>query len=208
MKELENALLLPLENILKKVLLRVIDNFSKDNKTPLEIKLNSIADLIGYFGLENAVVALIALVIRIIIEYIVGGESFEFAGLIKKILIIIILCVSIIVVAIPEGLPSAITLSLSFSIQKLMDNNNLVRRMHACETMGGANIICTHKTGTLTKNLMVVTRIVTSNESIEVSPENEEQQIEKKKGQKILKVRNEHNTIIQNDEYWDILIRQ
>ena len=55
---------------------------------------------------------------------------------------------------------------------------------------------------------MVVTRIVTSNESIEVSPENEEQQIEKKKGQKILKVRNEHNTIIQNDEYWDILIRQ
>ena len=193
------------EHSQKGIIRGVIDNSSEDNKTPLEIKLNSIADLIGYFGLGSAVVTLIALVIRMIIEYTVGGESFDFAGFIKKILIIIILCVSIIVVAIPEGLPLAVTLSLSFSIKKLMDNNNLVRRMHACETMGGANIICTDKTGTLTKNLMVVTRIVTSNESIEVSSESEEQQIEKKKGQKILKVRNEHNTIIQNDEYWDIV---
>ena len=51
------------------------------------------------------------------------------------------LCVSIIVVAIPEGLPLAVTLSLAFSIKKLMDQNNLVRKMHACETMGGANYI-------------------------------------------------------------------
>ena len=60
-----------------------------------------------------------------------------------KILNIIMLCVSIIVVAIPEGLPLAVTLSLAFSIKKLMDQNNLVRKMHACETMGGANYICT-----------------------------------------------------------------
>ena len=76
-----------------------------------------------------------------------------------EILNIILLCVSIIVVAIPEGLPLAVTLSLAFSIRKMMDKQNLVRKMHACETMGGANIICTDKTGTLTKNEMTVTKI-------------------------------------------------
>ena len=79
----------------------------------------------------------------------------------KNILDIIILCISIIVVAIPEGLPLAVTLSLAFSIKKLMDYNNLVRKMHACETMGGANYICTDKTGTLTKNEMSVYKVLT-----------------------------------------------
>ena len=79
----------------------------------------------------------------------------------KNILDIIILCISIIVVAIPEGLPLAVTLSLAFSIKKLMDYNNLVRKMHACETMGGANYICTDKTGTLTRNEMSVNKILT-----------------------------------------------
>ena len=79
----------------------------------------------------------------------------------KKILDIIILCISIIVVAIPEGLPLAVTLSLAFSIKKMMDYNNLVRKMHACETMGGANYICTDKTGTLTKNEMSVFQVLT-----------------------------------------------
>jgi magnesium-transporting ATPase (P-type) len=82
-------------------------------------------------------------------------------GLAKQILYIIILCVSIIVVAIPEGLPLTVTLSLAFSIKKTMDYNNLVRKMHACETMGGANYICTYKTGTLTKNEMSVFQVLT-----------------------------------------------
>ena len=81
----------------------------------------------------------------------------------KNILDIIILCISIIVVAIPEGLPLAVTLSLAFSIKKLMDYNNLVRKMHACETMGGANYICTDKTGTLTKNEMSVFKAISLN---------------------------------------------
>ena len=80
---------------------------------------------------------------------LIGGE----------ILNIVLLVVSIIVVAIPEGLPLAVTLALAFSIRKMMDKQNLVRKMHACETMGGANIICTDKTGTLTKNEMTVTKI-------------------------------------------------
>ena len=81
----------------------------------------------------------------------------------KNILDIIILCISIVVVAIPEGLPLAVTLSLAFSIKKMMDHNNLVRKMHACETMGGANYICTDKTGTLTKNEMSVFEVLTGN---------------------------------------------
>ena len=86
----------------------------------------------------------------------------------KNILDIIILCISIIVVAIPEGLPLAVTLSLAFSIKKMMDNNNLVRKMHACETMGGANYICTDKTGTLTRNEMSVFKILTGNNEFQL----------------------------------------
>ena len=62
--------------------------------------------------------------------------------------------ITILVVAIPEGLPLAVTLSLAFSVNKMMKDNNLVRRLQACETMGGANIICSDKTGTLTRNEM------------------------------------------------------
>ncbi len=59
--------------------------------------------------------------------------------------------------AIPEGLPLAVTLSLAFSVNQMLNDNNLVRKMEACETMGGANNICSDKTGTLTKNEMTVT---------------------------------------------------
>ena len=95
----------------------------------------------------------------------------------KNILDIIILCISIIVVAIPEGLPLAVTLSLAFSIKKLMDYNNLVRKMHACETMGGANYICTDKTGTLTKNEMNVFKILTGENVIQLA-QNLEMEVE------------------------------
>lgn len=73
-----------------------------------------------------------------------------------NILRIILLCVAIIVVAIPEGLPLAVTLSLAFAISKMQKENNLVRSMTSCETMGSANYVCTDKTGTLTQNLMKI----------------------------------------------------
>ena len=87
--------------------------------------------------------------------YLIDNYS-VWSGIWKDIFQCVILCITIIVVAIPEGLPLAVTLSLSFSVKKMMDDNNLVRHMPACETMGGANYICTDKTGTLTRNKMHV----------------------------------------------------
>ena len=72
----------------------------------------------------------------------------------RDIIRIFIIGVVVVVVSIPEGLPLAVTITLAFSIKKMLRDNNFVRRMEACETMGGANYICTDKTGTLTKNEM------------------------------------------------------
>ena len=204
-----NAIVIAIgEHSQKGIIRGTIDNAQENNKTPLEIKLNKIADLIGYFGLGSAVITLIVSVIQMIVRYI-KNKKFNFGDMVKKILNIIILCVSIIVVAIPEGLPLAVTLSLAFSIKKLMDNNNLVRKMHACETMGGANVICTDKTGTLTQNLMFATRLITSNQRIEIPQTIEIDDISvKKKGQNIdinKKIREEHSKIIENEEYWDCI---
>ena len=189
----------------KGIIRGTIDNAQEDNKTPLENKLNDIADMIGYFGLGSAILTFIALSIQMLYRYLTK-EEFTFPDMIKKVLTIIILCVSIIVVAIPEGLPLAVTLSLAFSIKKLMDNNNLVRKMHACETMGGANIICTDKTGTLTLNLMSVTNIVTSDEVIKVPTSIKVENLNlKKQGDLSGKLRAEHSELFENEDYWDTL---
>lgn len=65
--------------------------------------------------------------------------------------------ITVLVVAIPEGLPLSVTLSLAFSVKRMLKDQNLVRKLEACETMGGANMICSDKTGTLTMNLMTLT---------------------------------------------------
>lgn len=77
------------------------------------------------------------------------------------------MAVSIIVVAVPEGLPLAVTIALAYSVGKMKDENNLVRYLQACETMGGADNICSDKTGTLTKNLMTVTRIFVQERTVD-----------------------------------------
>ena len=196
-------------NSQKGIIRSTIDNAQEDNKTPLEMKLDKIADLIGYFGLGSAIVTFIALVIRAIIEYARGSEVFTWGYLFKKVLHVVILCVAIIVVAIPEGLPLAVTLSLAFSIKKLMDNNNLVRKMHACETMGGANYICTDKTGTLTQNLMFITRFVTSHDRIEIKQNEETGDIgvksKKKNVENQTRIRQDYTEIIENEKYWEAL---
>ena len=127
----------------------------------------------------------------------------------KNILDIIILCISIIVVAIPEGLPLAVTLSLAFSIKKLMDYNNLVRKMHACETMGGANYICTDKTGTLTKNEMSVFKVLTGNNEIELKQNLNVEEVGRLGTERInadveKQIRENHEKYF-GEQYWEIL---
>ena len=72
----------------------------------------------------------------------------------------VMIAVTLIVVAVPEGLPMAVTLSLAYSMRRMLKTNNLVRKMHACETMGAVTVICTDKTGTLTQNRMTVYEMV------------------------------------------------
>ena len=74
------------------------------------------------------------------------------------------MAVTLIVMAVPEGLPMAVTLSLALNMRRMLKTNNLVRKMHACETMGAITVICTDKTGTLTQNRMTVSQMLMQDE--------------------------------------------
>lgn len=118
------------------------------------MKLEKIARDIGFFGLGAALIIFIVLLIRLLVE---GGKEDWIKGssfYLKEVLYYFLIAITILVVAIPEGLPLAVTLSLAVSVSKMMEDKCLVRQLASCETMGGANIICSDKTGTLTKNEM------------------------------------------------------
>lgn len=124
--------------------------------TPLQEKLEVMAGQIGKLGLGVAVITFFALTINWAVnEYGNKKSDFQFKQLLS-LLDFFIIGVTIVVVAVPEGLPLAVTISLAYSMKKMMKDNNLVRRLHACETMGGATNICSDKTGTLTTNQMTV----------------------------------------------------
>jgi Ca2+ transporting ATPase len=126
--------------------------------TPLQQKLEELATDIGKFGLYSALLIIIVMLIRFAIikgttkEWHTGPDLIE-------ILNFFIIGIIVVVVAIPEGLPLSVTISLAFSVKKMLNDQNLVRRMEACETMGGANNICSDKTGTLTMNKMTLAQI-------------------------------------------------
>merc|ERR1712137_280865 len=123
-------------------------------ETPLQGKLGVVARYIGFLGLAVAAVFLV-LFIYWLIDVI--GVPWDWQSL-TVILENFIVAVTIVVVAVPEGLPLAVTVALAFSMKKMMKDNNFVRRLAACETMGGATQICSDKTGTLTLGRMSVTR--------------------------------------------------
>lgn len=130
-----------------------------ESKTPLQERLETLAENIGKMGLGAAVLTLIALIARWGIEnYVLHHKAWEWdeIGVLVRFLIT---AITIIVVAVPEGLPLAVTLSLAYSMMRMMKDNNLVRHLSACETMGGATCICSDKTGTLTQNKMTVVRM-------------------------------------------------
>ncbi|XP_057771515.1 putative calcium-transporting ATPase 13, plasma membrane-type [Salvia miltiorrhiza] len=137
-----------------------------DEQTPLQSRLNGLTSSIGKLGLAVAFLVLSVLLIR----YFTGNTEDENGerefrkgetkadDVINSVLGIIAAAVTIVVVAIPEGLPLAVTLTLAFSMKRMMADQAMVRKLSACETMGSATTICTDKTGTLTLNKMKVTK--------------------------------------------------
>ena len=106
-----------------------------------------------------AAVTLAALTMHLLVDCFKYGNPIFSLIFLGKFVEYVIIAVSLIVMAVPEGLPLAVTISLAYSVGKMKDQNNLVRYLQACETMGGANNICSDKTGTLTKNQMTVTKL-------------------------------------------------
>ncbi|CAH8274877.1 unnamed protein product [Arabidopsis lyrata] len=139
---------------------------SEDNggETPLQVRLNGVATFIGIVGLTVAGVVLFVLVVRYFTGHtkneqggpqFIGGKT-KFEHVLDDLVEIFTVAVTIVVVAVPEGLPLAVTLTLAYSMRKMMADKALVRRLSACETMGSATTICSDKTGTLTLNEMTV----------------------------------------------------
>lgn len=150
--------------ILKKTLVQ------EEDDTPLQLKLSDLANQIGNVGFYAAVLTFIAMLGHIGYDAYATGDFIGQLLTLDTLLHLVdafIIAVSIIVVAVPEGLPLAVTIALAYSVGKMKEENNLVRYLQACETMGGADNICSDKTGTLTKNKMTVTRIYISENTID-----------------------------------------
>lgn len=127
-------------------------------KTPLNEQLDGLSDWITKVSYRFAALIVIG---RIIMYFVTNGTDCfgsmeQVAPFIAYVLQTLMIAVTLVVVAVPEGLPMAVTLSLAYSMRRMLKTNNLVRKMHACETMGATTVICTDKTGTLTQNLMSV----------------------------------------------------
>ena len=133
---------------------KVYEGSQIDNNidTPLQIQLKGLANVISKAGYTIAVVTFLALAGKMILS----GESYSVMEWISHLLNFFMVAVTLIVVSVPEGLPMSVTLSLALSMNRMLKTNNLVRKMHACETMGATTVICTDKTGTLTQNQMQV----------------------------------------------------
>ena len=120
-------------------------------KTPLTEQLERLGLVITWLSYSFAALILVGRTAMFFTNF-----SFEWVHFVQYFLDTIMIGVTLIVVAVPEGLPMAVTLSLAYSMRRMLKTNNLVRKMHACETMGATTVICTDKTGTLTRNQMRV----------------------------------------------------
>ncbi|GAB5586217.1 plasma membrane calcium [Umbelopsis nana] len=124
--------------------------------TPLQEKLDGLAEMIAKLGSAAGLLMLVVLLIRYFVGWKYHAIPSSPAKIVDDIMQIIIVTVTIVVVAVPEGLPLAVTLALAYATQRMLKDNNLVRVLAACETMGNATTVCSDKTGTLTQNVMTV----------------------------------------------------
>ena len=197
---------------------RMVDNSKDEKTTPLEEKLDVLARKIGIFAISAGIATFVCLTVRLIFIFmsdykfykdkldnkhnnptmdLVHPKTYLFPRMLENFMITTV----IITIALPEGLPMAVALTLAFSLKKLMDQNNLVRKMHSCETMGGANFILTDKTGTLTTNELNVIKIITPNQEINLNEEKNTNEIfiEGKK------IREDSIKYFKNQRFWNLL---
>ncbi len=120
-------------------------------RTPLDEQLGRLGKLVSRMSYAVAVMIVIG---RMLLYF--ANVDFGWISFLSYFLKTLMVAVTLIVVAVPEGLPMAVTLSLAYSMRRMLRTNNLVRKLHACETMGATTVICTDKTGTLTQNRMQV----------------------------------------------------
>ncbi|GLT78625.1 hypothetical protein SLA2020_501540 [Shorea laevis] len=156
---------------------QMMSQLTGDNneQTPLQVRLNKLTSAIGKVGLAVALLVLVVLLVR----YFTGntkdengrtefnGSSTKSNDIMNAVVGIVAAAVTIVVVAIPEGLPLAVTLTLAYSMKRMMADQAMVRKLSACETMGSATTICTDKTGTLTLNQMKVTKFWLGKETMD-----------------------------------------
>lgn len=134
--------------------------------TPLQEKLDGLADQIGKLGMAAATLMFVVLSARELYRtYVLKTQPLN----IKKFLDFLVTAITIVVVAVPEGLPLSVTIALAYSVKQMMLENNLVRHLAACETMGSATTICTDKTGTLTQNEMTVIKAFIAGKVVELN---------------------------------------
>ncbi len=129
-----------------------------EEQTPLDRQLTRLSKLIGRVGILLSVLIFCVMLAKAV--FVGGLLDQDWLSISQQVLNIFMVSVAIIVMAVPEGLPMSITLSLAMSMRRMLKTNNLVRKMHACETMGAVTVICTDKTGTLTQNRMHVQELV------------------------------------------------
>ncbi|KAF5785011.1 putative calcium-transporting ATPase [Helianthus annuus] len=156
---------------------KMMSSITGDNneETPLQSRLNKLTSSIGKVGLAVAFLVLLVMLIRYFTgntedengkrEY--NGKGTSVNEILDSVTGIFSAAVTIVVVAIPEGLPLAVTLTLAYSMKRMMSDQAMVRKLSACETMGSATVICTDKTGTLTMNQMTITKFWLGLEYIE-----------------------------------------
>lgn len=133
-------------------------------KTPLNIQLDKLAKLISKIGTIVSVAAFIIFLVHDILTNSIWHGN-DYFGMMHIVLNYFMMAVTLIVMAVPEGLPMAVTLALALNMRRMLKSNDLVRKLHASETMGAVTVICTDKTGTLTQNKMRVGHITPANPS-------------------------------------------